>query len=139
MKRAITATMLTLALATPVADAVAATPKKKVTTTTKTISGSVAEVDRWGELQVSVVVKKTTTTVGKKKTVKRRVTAVRVPTYPDHTDRSIFINQNALPTLVQEALTAQFTGSVDMVSGATDTSYGFEQSLQSALLGAKKA
>ena len=139
MKRAITATMLTLALATPVADAVAATPKKKVTTTTKTISGSVAEVDRWGELQVSVVVKKTTTTVGKKKTVKRRVTAVRVPTYPDHTDRSIFINQKALPTLVQEALTAQFTGSVDMVSGATDTSYGFEQSLQSALLGAKKA
>src|SRR3954454_7124473 len=103
MKRAITATMLTLALATPVADAVAATPKKKVTTTTKTISGSVAEVDRWGELQVTVVVKKTTTTVGKKKTVKRRVTAVRVPTYPDHTDRSIFINQTALPTLVQEA------------------------------------
>jgi uncharacterized protein with FMN-binding domain len=139
MKRAVTATMLTLALATPVANAIAATPKKKVTTTTKTISGSVVEVDRWGSLQVTVVLKKTTTTVGAKKTVKRRVTAVRVPTYPNHTDRSVFINQNALPTLVQEALTAQFAGSIDMVSGATDTSYGFEQSLQSALLAAKKA
>jgi uncharacterized protein with FMN-binding domain len=139
MKRAITATLLTLALATPVANAVAATPKKKVTTTTKTISGSIAGVDRWGDLQVTVVLKKTTTTIGKKKTVKRRITAVHVPTYPNHTDRSIFINQNALPQLVQEALSAQFTGSIDMVSGATDTSYGFEQSLQAALLAAKKA
>jgi uncharacterized protein with FMN-binding domain len=139
MKRALTATLLTIALATPVADAVAATPKKKVTTTTKTIPGSAAQADRWGTLQVTVVVKKTTTAVGTKKTVKRRITSVRVPTYPDHTDRSIFINQNALPQLVQEALAAQFTSSIDMVSGATDTSYAFEQSLQAALIAAKKA
>jgi uncharacterized protein with FMN-binding domain len=95
-------------------------------------------VDRWGSLQVTIVVRKTTTITGTKKKVTRRITAVSVPTYPDHTDRSVFINQNALPTLKAEALRAQ-SANINLVSGATDTSYGFAQSLQAAILKAKRA
>ncbi|MDX6476135.1 MAG: hypothetical protein QOH95_1646 [Gaiellaceae bacterium] len=133
-----------LALALPSVDAWAAAhqsvaktvPKKKVSVAKKSFTGSAAQVDRWGELQVTIFVKKTTTTVGKKKTVVRKMTAVNVPVYPNHTDRSVFINQQALPTLVQESLQAQSTR-INLVSGATDTSYGFAQSLQSAILLAK--
>jgi uncharacterized protein with FMN-binding domain len=120
------------------AAAAAATPKKKVTTKTVTVSGDAGSAGRWGNVQVTLTVKKTTTTVGKKKTVTRRVAAVNVPVYPDHTDRSVFISQNALPMLVQEELTAQFNVSgVQYISRATDTSQAFVDSLQSALLKAK--
>ena len=48
--------------------------------------------------------------------------------------------QQAIPMLVQETLSAQFNISkINVIGGATDTSYGFGQSLQSALLAAKKA
>jgi uncharacterized protein with FMN-binding domain len=132
--------LLTVAvLALPIVDATAATraATKKIVVS-KRFSGSVASVDRWGNLQVTIVVRKTTTITGKKKKVTRRITAVSVPTYPDHTDRSVFINQNALPILKAEALRAQSTN-INLVSGATDTSYGFAQSLQAAILKAKKA
>jgi uncharacterized protein with FMN-binding domain len=61
-----------------------------------------------------------------------------MPVYPNHTDRSIFINQQALPHLKQEVLQAQ-SANVQLISGATDTSYAFVQSLQAAILQAKKA
>ncbi len=61
-----------------------------------------------------------------------------MPVYPNHTDRSVFINQQALPMLVQEVLAAQFTGSINMISGATNTSDAFIQSLQSALAQAQR-
>ncbi len=61
-----------------------------------------------------------------------------MPVYPNHTDRSVFINQQALPMLVQEVLHAQFNPNVSMISGASDTSYAFIQSLQAALVSAKK-
>ena len=61
---------------------------------------------------------------------------MKVPVYPDHTDRSIFINQQALPLLIQETIQAQ-SSAIDMVSGATDTSQAFQQSLQSAILKAR--
>ena len=133
--------LLTVAvLALPIVDAAAATTKAKAKTVvvTKRFSGSVASVDRWGNLQVTIVVRKTTTTTGAKKKVTRRITAVSVPTYPNHTDRSVFINQNALPILKSQALKAQ-SANINMVSGATDTSDGFAQSLQAAILKAKKA
>jgi uncharacterized protein with FMN-binding domain len=115
------------------------TPNKHVVTTTKTVQGSLGEADRWGEVKVTLTVKKTTTTVGTKKTVKRKITKVSVPVYPNHTDRSIFINQQALPLLVQEEMQAQFNISrLQVIGGATDTSYAFGQSLQAALLAAKK-
>ena len=143
MRRATAAVLGTAALALPNVNAYAAakaTPKTKVVTATKSFTGAAATVDRWGELQVTIVVKKTTTTnlKTKKKTVKRKITAVTVPVYPNHTDRSVFINQQALPLLVQETIKAQSTG-IDLVSGATDTSDGFVQSLQSAILKAKAA
>ena len=68
----------------------------------------------------------------------RKITSVAVPVYPNHTDRSVFINQNALPTLRAEALRAQ-SANIDLVSGATDTSDAFVQSLQAAILKAKRA
>jgi uncharacterized protein with FMN-binding domain len=115
------------------------TTPKKVVTTTKTIQGQAGSAGRWGDVQVTLVVKKTTTTVGKKKTVTRKITSVKVPVYPNHTDRSVFINQQAIPMLVQETLSAQFDISkINVVGGATDTSYAFGQSLQAALLAAKK-
>jgi uncharacterized protein with FMN-binding domain len=135
MRRQLGAVLATAAIAAPTA---AAASKPKVVTTSKTVTGPTEQVDRWGTLQLTLVVKKTTTTVGSKKTVKRRITAVKVPTYPNHTDRSVFINSQALPMLVQEALTTQFRGNIDLISGATDTSSAFAQSLQAALLAAKK-
>jgi uncharacterized protein with FMN-binding domain len=139
MRRYIIVLLTVAALALPIVDATAATraTTKKIVVT-KRFSGSVASVDRWGNLQVTIVVRKTTTITGTKKKVTRRITAVSVPTYPNHTDRSVFINQNALPILKSETLRAQSTR-INMVSGATDTSYGYEQSLQAAILKAKKA
>ena len=144
MRRATVAAVLgaaTLALPSVNAWAAApikATPKKKVVTATKSFTGTAGSADRWGDVQVTIVVKKTTTTnlTTKKKTVKKKITRVGVPVYPDHTDRSVFINERALPTLIQETIAAQSTG-IDLVSGATDTSYAFRQSLQSAILEAK--
>jgi uncharacterized protein with FMN-binding domain len=117
------------------------TPKVKVVTATKSFTGPAGEAGRWGEIQVTIVVKKTTTTnlKTKKKTVVRKITSATVPVYPNHTDRSVFINQQAIPLLEQETMSAQFDISkVDVISGATATSYGFGSSLQAALIAAKK-
>jgi uncharacterized protein with FMN-binding domain len=146
MREAAAAVLGATALALPSVNAWAATarstatttPKKKVVTTTKSFTGTAASADRWGDVQVTIVVQKTTTTnlTTKKKTVARKILSVKVPEYPNHTDRSIFINQQALPLLIQETIKAQGSG-IDLISGATDTSQGFQQSLQSAILAAK--
>jgi uncharacterized protein with FMN-binding domain len=139
MRKSITVLLTVAAHALPIADATAATraTTKKIVVS-KRFTGSVASVDRWGSLQVTIVVRKTTTITGTKKKVTRKITAVSVPTYPNHTDRSIYINQTALPILKAEALRAQ-SANINMVSGATDSSDAFAQSLQSAILKAKHA
>jgi uncharacterized protein with FMN-binding domain len=144
VRRAITTALSAFTLTVPVANGVAAvrdssaaTAVKKKTVTKKVV-GIAAQADRWGYVQVTLVVRKTTTTVGSKTKVTRKVVDVTA-TYPDHTDRSVFINQQAIPYLRQEVLTAQFSSNIHLISGATDTSYAFVQSLQSALLLAKKA
>ena len=139
MRKSITVLLTVAALALPIADATAATraTTKKIVVS-KRFTGSVASVDRWGSLQVTIVVRKTTTITGTKKKVTRKITAVSVPTYPNHTDRSIYINQTALPILKAETLRAQ-SANINMVSGATDSSDAFAQSLQSAILKAKHA
>jgi len=147
MRRAVAAALSSLTLAVPVADAAAAThaphrkpaPKKKLVRVTKRIAGTEAQADRWGLLRVVLVVRKTTTIVGKKKKISRRITNVAVPEYPDHTGRSIFINEQALPILRQEVLQAQMNPNIDFVSGATYTSDAFTQSLQAAILKARTA
>lgn len=140
MRRIITTLLVTAALAAPVAEATAAVKatasKKKVVT--KRFSGDVVGVDRWGDIQVTIVVRKTTITTGSRKTVTRKLTGLSVPTYPNHTDRSVFINSQALPILRSEALRAQ-SAKIDLVSGASETSQSFAESLQSAILKARRA
>ena len=116
-----------------------AAAKKKIVTITKTVTGPEAVADRWGYVEVALVIKKTTTTIGTHKTVKRTIVKVTAPIYPNHTDRSVFINQQAIPLLTQEVLTTtKFNPNIELVGGATATSYAFQQSLQAALLQAKK-
>jgi uncharacterized protein with FMN-binding domain len=52
--------------------------------------------------------------------------------YPSGNNTDEQINSYALPTLVRATLDAQ-SANIDMVSGATVTSGGYVQSLQSAL------
>lgn len=52
--------------------------------------------------------------------------------YPNSHSTSVMINQQAMPYLIQEAIQAQ-NAHVQIISGATFTSEGFQQSLQSAL------
>ncbi|WGY04828.1 MULTISPECIES: FMN-binding protein [unclassified Nocardioides] len=84
-----------------------------------TVTGDVAQT-RWGPVQVALSVDGGT------------ITAVQVPQYPDGNGHDQEINSRALPVLVRETLAAQ-SASIDMVSGATVTSTGYRQSLQSAL------
>ena len=87
--------------------------------TTSTITGDTVQT-RWGPVQVAVSV------AGSK------ITGVSVLQYPDTNPTDAQINGYALPILVDETMTAQ-SANIDMVSGATYTSTGYQQSLQSAL------
>ena len=132
-------------LAVPTANAVAAiqssadakaTPKKIVVT--KKFTGNAAYADRWGTVTVTIAVRKTTTVKANgKKQVTRKLTALD-SSYQVHTGRSEFIMSQALPMLRQEALAAQ-SANVQYISGATDTSMAFQESLQAAILKALRA
>lgn len=61
-----------------------------------------------------------------------KITAVEFLQYPNDRRLSVQINQQAMPYLQQEAIKAQ-SAHVNGVSGATDTSQAFVQSLSSAL------
>ena len=135
-QRIVTASVGAAVLAAPAGGALAATPKKVVSITRK-VTGPAAQASRWGYVQVALTVKKTTTTVGTKKTIVRKIVKISIPQYPNHTDRSVYINQNALPYLVQETLKAQ-SASIQMISGASDSSSAYIQSLQAALVLEKK-
>jgi uncharacterized protein with FMN-binding domain len=85
-----------------------------------TVTGQVAQT-RWGPVQVQI----TTDASG-------TITDVQVLEYPSGNGMDQQINAYALPQLVQETLNAQ-SANIDMVSGATVTSQGYLESLQSAL------
>jgi len=87
--------------------------------TSSTVTGDVAQT-RWGPVQVELTVKAGS------------VTEVRVLQYPTGNSTDEQINSYALPVLIQETLDSQ-SANIDMVSGATVTSVGYQQSLQSAL------
>jgi uncharacterized protein with FMN-binding domain len=89
------------------------------TSTSTTFTGDSAST-RWGPVQVEITV------------AGGRVTDVSVVDYPDNNGKDQQINARALPVLVQETLDAQ-SADIDMVSGATVTSDGYVESLQSAL------
>jgi uncharacterized protein with FMN-binding domain len=87
--------------------------------TTKVITGAVEET-RYGPIQLQVTFDGT------------KITAVKELQYPSDDRRSESINAQALPILDQEALSSQ-SAHIDTVSGATYTSEGYKQSLQSAI------
>ena len=86
---------------------------------TTTVTGSVANT-QWGPVQVELTV-----TDG-------RITDVNVLQYPSGNPKDVEINDYALPILTQETTSSQ-SASIDMVSGATVTSTGYIESLQSAI------
>lgn len=61
-----------------------------------------------------------------------RITDVQVLQVPNESGRDVEINNSAVPVLVQETLQAQ-SAQIDTVSGATYTSEGYLESLQSAI------
>lgn len=88
-------------------------------TTTKTATGDSVDT-QYGPVQVRV-----TTSNGK-------ITNVDAVDYPQNDPRDQEINSYAIPQLNQEAVAAG-NANIDLVSGATYTSDGYVQSLQSAL------
>ena len=139
MRRTITTLLTVGVLALPVAQQAGAAVKTTKKVVTKKFAGVAYQADRWGSLQVTITVRKTTTVTAGRRKVTRKITAVSVPTYPNHTDRSVYISSQALPILKSEALQAHMSANINLVSGATYTSDAFAQSLQSAILKAKHA
>jgi len=82
-------------------------------------TGAAADT-RWGPVQVRITVQG------------GKISASRAVQYPQGTSRDARINGSALPVLNQEAVQQQ-SASIDTVSGATVTSDGYLQSLQSAI------
>jgi uncharacterized protein with FMN-binding domain len=88
-------------------------------TTTGTLTGTTVQT-RYGPVQVRVTLKS------------GKITDVTAVTYPQDNPRDQQINSYAIPQLKREALSAQ-SANIDTVSGASYTSDGYRQSLQSAL------
>ena len=86
------------------------------------------EAGRWGTVTINVTVR---TTTGRRK-VTRKYTNLG-GTYSYHTDRSQYIMSKALPLCSARSSWPRRAANVQMISGATDTSQAFAQSLQSAL------
>lgn len=108
-----------LALPVPSSSASASGGTGSAATGTKTVTGDTIQT-RWGPVQVRITVKD------------GKLTEVTAVTYPTDNPRDQEINSYALPRLRTEALQAQ-SAEIDTVSGATYTSDGYRQSLQSAL------
>ncbi len=136
LQRIVTASVGAAVLAAPAGGAFAAVPKKVVSITRK-VNGSQAQAGQWGYVQVTLTVKKTTTIAGKKKKIVRKIINISIPVYPNHTSRSVYISQNALPYLMQETLTSQ-NANIHTVSGASYSSNAYIQSLQAAIVLEKK-
>jgi len=75
---------------------------------------------RWGVVQVEITVKN------------GKITKAEAVQYPTENPRDQEINSYAVPQLNSETVDQQ-SGSIDAVSGATVTSDGYIQSLQSAI------
>jgi uncharacterized protein with FMN-binding domain len=101
------------------------TPDSAITTTTNgayrdgSYTGIQADA-HWGTVQVQAVI------------ANGQIGDVQLTDYPNHRSRSVEINRRAMPILMREAIQSQ-QADVDIVSGATDTSEAFIQSLDSAL------
>ena len=85
----------------------------------KAYDGETAQT-RWGPVQVRITV------------ADGKIVSSEAVVYPNGNHEDAEINSYALPVLNQEAVQAQ-SADIDMVSGATVTSDGYVQSLQSAI------
>lgn len=123
-----TSTMAPTATATTTAVRATQTPTPALATTNTTDNGAYRdgnyagiEADaHWGTVQVLAIISN------------GQLSDVQFADYPNHRSRSVEINRQAIPILVREAIQSQ-QADVDIVSGATDTSVAFMQSLDSAL------
>jgi uncharacterized protein with FMN-binding domain len=88
-------------------------------TTTSTVTGATAQT-RWGPVQIRLTI-----AAGK-------ITKVAILQYPNGNSLDLQIANYAFPRLIQQTISSQ-GAQVDMISGATYTSTGYLQSLQSAL------
>jgi uncharacterized protein with FMN-binding domain len=86
---------------------------------TRTVTGTAAQT-QWGPVQVQLKVEKGS------------ITEVSILQYPNGNGRDVEIARYSLPILIRETVSSQ-SANIDMVSGATYTSTGYIQSLQSAL------
>ena len=86
-------------------------------------TGSVTDA-QWGYIQVKAIVQN------------GKITDVQFLQYPNERNRSVEINSYADPQLTSEAIQAQ-SANVDIITGATDSSEAFIQSLTDALSQAK--
>ncbi|WP_410574749.1 FMN-binding protein [Amycolatopsis sp. cmx-4-61] len=84
-----------------------------------TFTGDAADT-RYGPVQVRITV------------AGGRITDAHAVQVPQKSGRDVRINSAAVPVLIQETLQAQ-SARIDTVSGATYTSEGYQQSLQSAI------
>lgn len=84
-----------------------------------TYTGATADA-YWGTVEVNAIISN------------GQLSDVQFVQYPNHRSRSQEINRQAMPMLTQEAIQSQ-RANVDVVTGATDTSDAFIQSLDSAL------
>ena len=82
-------------------------------------TGSVDDA-QWGYVQVQADIQN------------GKITSVKFLQYPNDRERSVYINGIADPELVSEAIQAQ-SAQVDVITGATDSSLAFMQSLSDAL------
>jgi uncharacterized protein with FMN-binding domain len=105
--------------ATPSATPSAASPSTSSSTAAKTVTGTSVDT-RWGPVQVKITA------------VNGKITSAQAVDYPQNNSRDQEINSVAIPQLQQETINAS-SANIDMVSGATYTSQGYIQSLQSAL------
>jgi hypothetical protein len=136
---ALGAATLTLPVLNGVAEAMAVASKKTSAIVTRQVVGPLVKCDRWGYVQVTLVVRKTTTTVGTRKKITRRIVSVRVPQYPKTgAPHTIALNARTIPVLAQQVMKGQLATRIQVVAEATDTSIAFDQSLQAAILKARK-
>ncbi len=91
----------------------------KIPATETAVNGHVANT-AYGPVQIQLIMRNS------------KIVKVAVLMQPANTIRDIQIGEFAFPKLISETLTAQ-TAKIDAVSGASYTSAGYIQSLQSAL------
>jgi uncharacterized protein with FMN-binding domain len=104
---------------TPGSDSSSSSSSGSSSSGTKTYTGEVADT-RWGPVQVEITV------------TNDKITVAKTTQVPSDNPRDQEINSYAVPVLNQEAVQAQ-SARIDAVSGATVTSDGYIQSLQSAI------